>query len=176
MKADADSILPIIITIAIIAISTLGSLRKRRLQKSQPQAPSRTTGEDFVEEEPEPPPRNVFEQLREQFAEQLNQASGTSPSWLGGSDPFGRMEQIMTDEQPVTESMEGESAEEMMDEEEQILEEIRKRQEPEPVSEKPVEEPIKTIVREVPQISGLFKGRGEIIKAIIYSEVFTRKY
>jgi len=94
-----------------------------------------------------------------------------------------KLEQFLTGTASPYKSMEGESMESIVDEEEMILEEIRKDRE-EPVPEisgmepevsgtEPEDEPLQ-VTKENPE--GFFKGAEDIERAIIYSEILKRKY
>lgn len=147
--------------------------------------------EDEFENEYKIPGSRLF---GDQFRD-LTRSLGQQPQSPAGS-PFDRLEQFLTGQSPRPQprpsemstaeamSMEGESMEETMDEEEQILEEIRKRRESvdsvetkdNEISEyfydeiKDVEE---TVVTGLPV---LFEDADEIKKAVIYSEIFKPKY
>ena len=84
---------------------------------------------------------------------------------------------------PPYESMEGETMEETVDEEEQILEDIRKRNEERPayVTEDESENESGTESVTSAEMDGkgnpeFFKNLDEIKKAVIYSEILNRKY
>jgi hypothetical protein len=183
MKMDFDSILYIAVTIVILVISALGSRRKKRAQQVQGPAASQgsgaeqgpaTDGDDqiYVTEEDEPAPARQ------------------EPVWEQAINPLGRLEKILSGQFPGIESMEGESMEVRVDEEEQILEDIRRRrmekeEEPAPSLEE-IEaadtesgsqslESLKTIKLEKGDVLELFRDPEDIKKAIIYNEILKRK-
>jgi hypothetical protein len=181
MKINVDTILYVVIMIAILVISGLGSRRKKKLLQMQPPASPGSTGDDTQPEKTGPASRDAFDQFRSRFATgpQSTPKPGTSPSRQTAMDPFQRLEQFITGQQPEIESMEGESLETIVDEEEMIMEEIHKSREetpPQPSAVAVEEEPMITTKPETREIPGLFQGKGEIIKALIYSEILKRRY
>ncbi len=161
MKIDLDSILYIVLTIAILAISALGSRRKKKLLQQQASVPPSETGSTAMDS-----------------AESRKARIG--PSWQQPAGPLERLEQILSGDTPVYESMEGESLETVVDEEEQILQDLeRSRQE----GEKEPEVDIKITgkedeagKRENKGLPTLFGDVDEVKKAIIYSEIMNRRY
>jgi hypothetical protein len=176
MKMDFDSILYIVITIVILVISALGSRRKKRAQ--QVQGPGATQDirstdsrddQPYGTEEEEPaPPRQ-------------------EPAWEQAINPLGRLEKILSGQISGFENLEGESMEVTVDEEEQILEDIRRSRmeeeaeeveietEPEPEPELQSPSPQHTIKRGKGDLLELFKDPDDIKKAIIYNEILKRK-
>jgi FtsZ-interacting cell division protein ZipA len=181
MKVNFDTILYVVITIAILAISGLGSRRKKKLLQMQQPASPGSREDDSQPEKTGPASQDAFAQVRSRFADgQFGPLKpGTSPAWQTAMDPFQRLEQFITGQQPEIESMEGESLETIVDEEEMIMEEIHKSREetpPQPSAVAVEEEPMITTKPETREIPGLFQGKGEIIKALIYSEILKRRY
>ncbi|MFC2081198.1 hypothetical protein ACFLR8_03210 [Bacteroidota bacterium] len=157
MKIDIDSILYIVITIALLVISGLGSRRKKKLRQM---GESSTTGAAGNPDSPKDMDAASVQQ------EPIN--------------PFDRLEQFLTGQPPPKlEKMEAESLETIVDEEELILEEIQKSNQ-----EKQTEVPVYTSkdddpLPEGPEIRvlpGFFENNNEIRKAVIYSEILKRKY
>lgn len=180
MKMDIDTILYIVITLAILVFSGLSGRKKKRAQMMEAEAKaSGEQEEDFYKEDynedqaAEPAPSNIFETLK-----------STGSDLAHSSNPFERLEQILSGQPPVItsmegESMEGESMETLVDEEEQILADIRRREESEP-SRAPEIEPETDIPETNAEgskgILKLFGNVDEIKKAVIYNEIFNRKY
>jgi FtsZ-interacting cell division protein ZipA len=181
MKINVDTILYVVIMIAILVISGLGSRRKKKLLQMQPPASPGSTGDDTQPEKTGPASRDAFDQFRSRFATgpQSTPKPGTSPSRQTAMDPFQRLEQFITGQQPEIESMEGESLETIVDEEEMIMEEIHKSREETPIqppSGTVDEEPMQITKPETIDLTGLFEGKDKIKKAIIYSEILKRRY
>ena len=156
MKIDSDSILYIVITIALLVISGLGSRRKKKLQKMGKYAKPATASHPV-----EPEEIDVASVQREPM------------------NPFDRLEQILSGQTPVFETMDEESPETIVDEEVQIIEEIREsRQEMEPEvrQDNTADEDMQLERPEVDTLQGLFENVSEIRKAVIYSEIMNRKY
>ena len=169
MKVDFDTILYIVITIVILVVSGLGSRRKKKLQKQQLSDPAGSEPDSYESRESQTGAGNFVEAQKRQ----------TIPDWQQSSSPFERLERILGGEIPQYESMEGESLETTVDEEEQILEEIRLSRledEAETVQDQPEEEIIKTEKQVGKGIPGLFENIDEVKKAVIYSEILNRKY
>lgn len=190
MNVDIDSILYIIITIAILAISGLGSRRKKRAQQMQQAAA--------------PPAEQASEESTGQYggsgpvdpdAENSGPSgSAVRPPFSGpSSNPFEKLEQLLTGQfqdavsqfkAPVEPeagpvSMEGESLEVTADEEEMILEHIRRDRES--LSKDQETEQSKDLEIEADKtgedtLPSLFEDVDEIKKAVIYSEILNRKY
>jgi hypothetical protein len=172
MKINVDTILYVVIMIAILVISGLGSRRKKKLLQMQPPASPGSTGDDTQPEKTGPASRFAT-------GPQSTPKPGTSPSRQTAMDPFQRLEQFITGQQPVIESMEGESLETIVDEEEMIMEEIHKSREETPIqppSGTVDEEPMQITKPETIDLTGLFEGKDKIKKAIIYSEILKRRY
>lgn len=177
---ETDSILYIVITLAILVISGVSGRRKKKAQMMEAEANANSRqGEDsdteeyYEDQEVEPAPANIFETLK-----------STGSALAQSSNPFEKLEQILSAQRPIItssegESMEGESLETTIDEEEQILEDIRKRREAEP-SRRPEAEPEMDFhspkEEDKEGLTGLFGNVDEIKKAIIYSEILNRKY
>lgn len=156
MKINSDSILYIVITIALLVISGLGSRRKKKLQKMGKSARPGTVSHSVGPKE-----MDAASVQREPM------------------NPFGRLEQILSGQTPVFENMEEESPETIVDEEVQIIEEIRERRqeiEPEVPEDKTADEYLGIERPEVDTLQGLFENVSEIRKAVIYSEILNRKY
>ncbi len=192
MKMDTDSILYIVITLVILVISGLSSKRKKKAQMEAQAAEARKRDDEFegdeeeyyepeaYEEEPEPAPMNIFETLKSASSTVTRQSSNPFEKleqFMGGQNPFS------VNQDPRVQGMEGESLEDTIDEEEQILEDIRKRRENEPTSpieKEPVDEPENDYTlsedRKKEDILELFGNVNEIKKAVIYSEILNRKY
>jgi hypothetical protein len=177
MKLDIDSILYIIITIAILVISGLGSRRKKRAQQMEAEAQAAAEEDAELAEErkeetvPPPPTFNIFDSVRKTTERIEQQVS---------SDPLSRLEKFLTGQEPRVVSMEGETLEETVDEEEQILAEIRSRKEPESDEDKMAAvygsaEDTEDNERES-NLHGLFENIDEIKRAVIYSEILNRRY
>jgi len=178
MKMDIDSILYIVITLAILVFSGLSGRRKKRAQMMEAEAQAAERDDSFTEEydedqEVDTVPSNFYETLK-----------STGSSIAQSSNPFERLEQLLGAQSPIItssegESMEGESMETVVDEEEQILADIRRRQEAEP-SRAPEVEPETDIPESTAEESKgflkLFGNVDEIKKAVIYSEILNRKY
>ena len=169
MKLDLDSILYIVIMIVVLVISGLGSRRKKKLQQEQAGA---------IQEDD----TDVFNPIEtgvtgSRPVEPIQARAATSTQKV--QSPLNRLEEFITGQFPEQISMEGESLETTVDEEEMILEEIRKsREEVGPVvqerkQDKKEEELPESEVQPLPP---LFENVEEIKKAIIYSEIMTRKY
>ena len=169
MKIDIDSILYIVITIVILIISGLGSRRKKLAQQMQAKAPV-----DADEDYPEPDP---IEFQKAEYNEPVRSREA-SPSPHVPS-PLERLDQFITGKFPEAVSLEGESLEETVDEEELILEEIQRSRENEHM-EVPEEKQAEQVIQiEKPGQKGLpplFDNLHEVKKAIIYSEIIHRKY
>jgi len=177
---DIDSILYIVITVVILVFSGLSGRRRKRAQMMEGEAKaSDRQEEDFPREEydedqaAEPAPSNIFETLK-----------STGSSLTQSSNPFERLEQLLGVQNPVIksregETMEGESMETVVDEEEQILEDIRRRQETEPSRATELEPETDIDESDAQESEGFLKffdSVDEIKKAIIYSEILNRKY
>ncbi len=168
MKVDFNTILYIVITIVILVVSGLGSRKKKKLQQQQISDPGGSEADSFESTEGQAGNGNFTEAQKRSM-----------PDWQQSSSPFERLGRILQGEIPEYESMEGESLETTVDEEEQILEEIRQsRQEDqaETKPEKPEEEIIKTEKQPGKGIPELFVNVDEVKKAVIYSEILNRKY
>ncbi len=154
MKIDIDSILYIVITIVILVISGLGSRRKKKMQQMKtPAAPGSGLFEPGETDEP-----------------QAQQEA---------TNPFERFEQILSGQTPKTWTMEEESPETIVDEEELIPEEIKERtqeEETEVWEDKTAKEEIQTEEPEEKTLPGLFENVNEIKRAVIYNEILNRKY
>jgi hypothetical protein len=170
MKIDIDSIFYIILSIIILAVSGLGSRRRRQAQQANKAVPSpgQTYGRDEDEEMKIPQARRPVQ------------------------DPFDRLEEILTG-QPRYESLEGESLEVLEDEEEAILDEeeaiLDQRKaildEEEEITKAPIPE-MEEMQYDLPEegesekykgnVRGLFRDLDEVTRAFIYSEIFPRKY
>ncbi len=178
MKVDFDTIIYILITIALLAFSAIGSWRKKKLQQMR-MPPTPAQDQDIFE-----PVEGYSPSSAVRDSEQAGSSAGTFGTGIMGNarpsrktvDPLEKLEQFLTGTASPYESMEGESMESIVDEEEMILEEIRKDEE-EPVPEVsgtlPEDEPLQ-VTKEKPE--GFFKGAEDIERAIIYSEILKRKY
>ena len=187
MKTDIDTILYIVITLAILVISGLSS-RKKKARMMEAQAKTRSeediyesdeqdsySQESYEDEVPEPAPSNIFETLK----------SASSSFSQQSSNPFERLEQLFGAQTPIIESAEGETLENTVDEEEQILADIQRRREEvsntktdvaaaeehktDAYSTQPLEKGSRDLLT-------LFGNIDEIKKAVIYSEILNRKY
>ena len=159
MKTDLNSILYIVIMIVVLVISGLGSRRKKKMQQLQ--------ARPFLEDE--------TTETRPSEPIQVRAASATRKV----QSPFDRLEEFITGQFPEQMSMEGESLESTEDEEDLILEEIRKsREEEKPsVPEKKQEEKLSELMKSKKEPEpALFGNFSEIKRAIIYSEILKRKY
>jgi len=171
MKIDIDSILYIAIMIVVLVISGLSSRKKKRAKQMQAQAQASGAAE------PDP-----FEHVEDESSD----ARATGPvktktafASQQVSNPLGRLEQFLSGQFPQVETMEGESLETTVDEEELILEEIRRSREKDEMrvsEEKPAEQEEQTEKLEKTGIPPLFDNLDEVKKAIIYSEIMQRKY
>jgi len=171
MKIDIDSILYIVITIVILVISGLGSRRKKRAQQMQAEAQASGTAEP----DPFEPVEDEFADAR--YSEPVKARVASAPQPV--PNPMERLEQFITGQFPQAESMEGESLETPVDEEELILEEIRRSREKDEMrvpEEKPAEQEEQTEKLVKKGLPPLFDNLDEVKKAIIYSEVMQRKY
>jgi hypothetical protein len=182
MKFDIDSILYIVITVVILIISGLGSRRKKRAMQMEAEAQARTASEEEgdsmearEEDLPQPPPTfNIFDSVRKVTETVEQQVS---------SDPMSRLEKFLTGQeiqerqQSRVVSLEGESLEETVDEEEQIMDEIRSRNEPETVEDDTYKifEPTEDNEKKK-NVTRWFENVDEIKRAVIYSEILKRKY
>jgi hypothetical protein len=181
MKGNFDTLIYLLITIAILVISGLGSRRKRKLQQTQAPPRPADIGEDPGKQDTEPVTRTAFDELRDRFMSELytpGQMEAKAPR-MTEEDFIEVGDQPITGQQPVVASMEEEFPEKPMDEEEEILEEIRKRREEtgyESMEKKAGAQPVQVTKDEMPKISGLFEGANELKKAIIYSEILKRKF
>jgi len=155
MKIDIDSIFYFILMIIILVVSGLGSRRRKQAQKMNKPLPSSA-------------------QPGTQDPEGIAFPGSPRPA----VDPFERLEQILTG-QSRYESMEGESLEEIVDEEEMIIERASAPVTPQ-VPEKEAEQSDLKVETEDDQgkigVDGLFQDVNEITRAIIYSEILPRKY
>lgn len=155
MKMDIDAIFYIILSIIILIVSGLGSRRRKQAQQLKaPGTPARTPGAaDLEAGKPQRPGQPAM-------------------------DPFDRLEQILTG-QTRYESLEGESLEDLEDEEEAIVDEEEEIYEA-PVTEVAAQDEKPLSAREVVGtgsiVEGLFANMDEITRAFIYSEIFPRKY
>ena len=155
MKIDIDSIFYIILSIIILAVSGLGSRRRKKAQQMKKSTSS-------------------FARPVTQDPEEIKISQSRQPAL----DPFSRLEQILTGQSPYG-TLEGESPEVMEDEEQMIIddeEEILA----EPVPQQEVHKPDFNYETEDDQgtknLDGLFGDVDEITRAIIYSEILPRKY
>jgi hypothetical protein len=151
---DIDTILYIVLIIIMLVVSGISSRRKKQAQQMKKPVPG--TGPQGTEG-----PGVTGTQAR-------------TPA----VDPFERLEQILTG-RPAYESFEGESLEVLQDEEDIPVDEEEMMAESPPVERKAV----KVVPRkedeeeEIPSYpEGLFRDMDEITKAVIYSEIFPRKY
>ena len=174
MKLDFDTILYIVITLAILVISALGSRRKKRLQKTQSPAPPGTDSSEPLEKET--PFLDLIKKSAQAVSEDPYQETRRGPQQQI-TNPLERLEQFLTGQEPRYASAEGESLETIVDEEEQILEEIQgnSREEDYNVAEQIPENEYNKADPEKNQL-GLFDDVDEFKKAIIYSEILKRKY
>ena len=186
MKADFDTIIYLLITIAILVISGLGSRRKRRLQQTQAPPRPDNAGEGPGKTDTEPAARTAFDELRDRFMSDLYPQDKMQARTRQASDEVffetpdqpDAGQQSGAGQQPVVVTQEEEPPEEPVEEEE-IMKEIRKgRGRPGygTYRGEAMMQPIETLTEEIPQITGLFEGKDEIKKAIIYSVVLKRKY
>jgi hypothetical protein len=180
MKVDFDSILYIVITILILVISGLSSRRRKRVQQIKtPQA----AGGD----------RDTHGSVSAGVTGTGKDEDKVRPAGKQARSPIDRLEKYLSEQ--VFESMEGESLEPTVDEEEQILREINQRRQAEDLAG-PVQEPMQETVderlekpgKEMPAESleteklekkslfRLFENADDIKKAIIYSEILKRRY
>jgi hypothetical protein len=154
VKIDIDSIFYIILSIIILAVSGLGRRRKKQNQ----------------------PMKNPLPSSAQAGTREPRDMTFTRPR--GPVDPFERLEQILTG-QPQYQTLEGESLEDLEDEEQMIVDEeetysaAAEPQQMEPGASLPAE-------KEGEQMKlgmlGLFQDLDEITRAIIYSEILPRKY
>jgi hypothetical protein len=155
MKIDIDSIFYIILSIIILAVSGLGSRRRKQAQQQRPVGPA--------------PPG-----LRTGEPEAFEGPQTRKPAM----DPFERLEQILTG-QSRYETLEGESLEVLEDEEQIIIDEKEKIQTPRS-QDMELKKRDLTAVKEDKDVKknldGLFGDLNEITRAVIYSEIFPRKY
>jgi len=171
MKVDIDSILYIVITIVILVISGLGSRKKKRAQQMQAQAQASGAAE------PDP-----FEPVEDESSDAWDAEpvqSGTDSATQPVPNPLERLEQFISGQFPQAETMEGESLETTVDEEELILEEIRRSREQDKMEvprETAAEQEEQTEEPEKKGLPPLFDNLDEVKKAIIYSEIMQRKY
>ena len=183
MKADVDSILYIAITIAILVISAISGRKKKRAKQMQATATQQKEEDIFDPVDSESDTYYQPDPLR---------AETTSTS-QNVQNPFDRLEQFITGQFPQTQSvkespqsameetvsMEGETLETVVDEEEVIMEEIRKSRENgyKTIREdKPSEKEYEIGLSAKKNPLGLFENTDEIKKAIIYNEILKRKY
>lgn len=154
MKIDIDSIFYIILSIIILAVSGLGRRRKKLNQPMKNPLPSSArTGTLKPEDMTITRPRSPV-------------------------DPFERLEQILTG-QPQYETLEGESLEDLEDEEKMIMDEeeaYSAAAEPQQMEYQPGLPPEKDDEQSKQVVAGLFRDLDEITRAIIYSEILPRKY
>ena len=169
MKVDIDSILYIVITIVILVISGLGS-RKRRMAQQMQAKTAADSDEDY------------FEPVEEEFAEtrysQPVKSREVAPQ-KQAPNPVERLEQFITGRFPQAESMEGESLETPVDEEELILKEIQRSREQDDMrvpEKEPAEQEVQTGRPGKKGLPALFDNLDEVKKAIIYSEIMQRRY
>ena len=155
MKIDIDTIFYIILSIIILIVSGLGSRRRKLAQQEKKTVPSpgQAYGEG-PEQVPVPQTRKRIE------------------------DPFERLEYFLSG-QPRYETLEGESLEVIEDEEETIMDEEKQiSKAPGPAADRlgsnlqeaRKEETARRSMRD------LFGDLDEITRAVIYSEIFPRKY
>ena len=187
MKIDFDSILYIVITIVILVISALGSRKKKRLQQVQGHA-SRGTDAYSTDARSADTRKNESYPSDNLEPVQIRQ----DPVLQQPASPLERLEQILSGQVPRFESMEGESIESIVDEEEQIMEDLRKNRMDEETEKAPEgsetvteeyeknpeemdAESLETMRREKEDLSGLFGSVDDVKKAIIYSEILKRK-
>lgn len=200
MKIDVDSILYILITIAILVISGLGSRRKR---KAVSMKPPQSAGPD-LDSSAERDTRQVsYEAEKDPRKGDRLEGDRPAPTWQPSGNVVERLDQFFGSRETLLQSQEGESLETIPDEEEQILAEIRERR------EKPESEPnregsetgqfredsepetsrdehesmeeekyleVQSLKRRKSFLTDFFRGPNEIKKAIIYSEILKRKY
>jgi hypothetical protein len=181
---DIDSILYIVITLAILIISGLSGRKRKQAQmeaakaKATPSADSQEGGSYMQEEE------------SDEIQEISDPASDTPvnlfKTFKQSQNPLERLEQILTGQVPLEnqvpppyKSAEGVTMEDTVDEEEQILADIRKRNEE--VSDIETEDLSGTTTGDTEEedarsLPGLFADIDEIKKAVIYSEILNRKY
>jgi hypothetical protein len=159
MKIDVDTIFYIILSIIILIVSGLGSRRKKRAEQAKNTMPS---------------PEKAYG-----GPEERKMAQARRPA----EDPFERLEQILSG-QPRYETLEGESLEVIDDEEEAILDEEEAiLDEEEEITEAPLfeeddydyDQPAES-EDETETGKRLFGDLDEISRAVIYSEIFPRRY
>jgi hypothetical protein len=187
MKIDIDSILYIVITIAILAISGLGSRRRKKAEMEARAAAAKAaaagSGSEDIEAKVEYPDEDTYPETGPETGQKY-------------SNPFERLEQLLEDgdvfsrQAPAREpaagkssgprvvSLEGESLEKTSDEEEEILSEIENRK---TEVKRPGLASVKGKIREDDEKAdiaslSLFEGMDDVKKAIIYSEILSRRY
>ena len=175
MKLDFDTILYIVITLAILVISALGSRRKKRLQKTQSPAPPGTDSSEPLEKET--PFLDLIKKSAQAVSEDPYQETRRGPQQQI-TNPLERLEQFLTGQEPQYVSTEGESLETIVDEEEQILQEINEdsKEENNKIDEQIPDNGLIKKARPEKNPLGLFDNVSEIKKAVIYSEILKRKY
>lgn len=153
MKIDIDSIFYIILSIIILAVSGLGRRRKKQNQPMKNPRPSAQAGTREPKDMTITRPRRPV-------------------------DPFERLEQILTG-QSQYQTLEGESLEDLEDEEQMIMDEeeaYSAAAEPQQMEYQPGL-PLEKEGEQIEQgMLGLFQDLDEITRAIIYSEILPRKY
>ena len=148
MKIDLDAIFYIILSIIILVVSGLGSRRRKLAQ--QMKSPSST-----------PTPSGTSERDENEILQERTPVV----------DPFDRLEQILTG-RPRYETMEGESLEKLVDEEEEISTPsyfVPEEKTPDLIQQKEKEHKKRPA-------EGLFEDVNEVTRAVIYSEILPRKY
>ena len=152
MKLDIENILSIVVMIIILIISGLAGRRRRQAQQMNKTVPG------------------------------VSQPGQTGPGMTDRAvrtptmDPCERLERILTG-QPSYESLEGESLEVIQDEEALIVDEEEKIIQASTTEVQREKDKRSTEEEKVPShLKGLFGDEDEIARAVIYSEIFPRKY
>jgi hypothetical protein len=152
MNMDIENILSIVVMIIILIISGLAGRRRRQAQQMNKAVPG--AGQPATK------------------GPAVAHRAAKTPSL----DPFERLEQILTG-QSSYESLEGESLEVIQDEEEAIVDEEEQIiQASNAEVQRDQDEPTIEEVKVPSYLERLFRDQDEITRAVIYSEIFPRKY